>query len=80
MTRQDALQEFKKILTPYTPDKEKLTHLTEDTHLLRDLQINSANLVDIIIDTETAYNINISNDAVEQMATVGDCLDVILKD
>lgn len=79
MTRQDALQEFKTILTPYTPAKEKLAHLTESTHLLKDLHINSANLVDIIIDTETKYNIQITNEEVEQMATVGDCLNLIIK-
>jgi acyl carrier protein len=52
MNRQTILEELKKILLPYTREKEKLNSLTEDTKLLDDLHINSANIVDIIIDAE----------------------------
>lgn len=77
MDRHAILEELKKVLTPYTRDKEKLSHLTEDTRLIDDLHINSANLVDIIIDAETKYDIEIDMDSAEKISTVGSCIDVI---
>ncbi len=62
MDRQAVLTELKKVLAPYTENKEQLDNITEQTDLLKDLHINSANLVDIIIDAESQYNIEIDND------------------
>ena len=52
MKRTEILEELKKILSPYTVDKEKLAAINDDTDLIKDLKINSANLVDIIIEAE----------------------------
>jgi acyl carrier protein len=77
MSRQKILDELKKVLAPYTTNKEQLAGINEDTDLIRDLKINSANLVDIIIDAEAKYNIEIDYDAAEKMINVGSCIDVI---
>jgi acyl carrier protein len=77
MSRQEILDELKKVLAPYTIDKERLAGIDEHTDLIRDLKINSANLVDIIIDAEAKYNIEIDYDAAEKMINVGNCIDVI---
>lgn len=77
MTRQDILDELKKVLAPYTTDKALLAGINEQTDLLKDLKINSANLVDIIIDAEAKYNIEIDYDAAEKMTSIGSCIDVI---
>ncbi|HEY0297837.1 MAG TPA: acyl carrier protein [Arachidicoccus sp.] len=79
MDRQSILEELKKVLTPYTKDKTLLSSISEQTNLIHDLHINSANLVDIIIDAETKYNIEIDMDAAEKINTVGSCIDVILE-
>ena len=77
MTRQNILEELKKVLAPYTNNKDLLNGINEQTDLLKDLKINSANLVDIIIDAESKYNIEIDYDAAEKMTSVGSCIDVI---
>lgn len=77
MDRIAILSELKKVLAPYTEDKEKLNNITEETDLIKDLKINSANLVDIIIDAESQYSIEIDFDAAEKMYNVGNCIDVI---
>jgi acyl carrier protein len=77
MDRQAILDQLKKVLTPYMENKQLLGGITEDTDLLKDLKINSANLVDIIIDAESKYNIEIDFDSAEKMMTVRDCIDVI---
>ena len=77
MDRQAILDELKKVLLPYTENKELLGGITEETDLLKDLKINSANLVDIIIDAESKYDIEIDFDSAEKMIKVGNCVDVI---
>lgn len=77
MTRSEILDELKKVLSPYTADKEALAKIDENTDLIKDLKINSANLVDIIIDAESKYNIEIDYDSADRMTNVGSCIDVI---
>ncbi|HMH23363.1 MAG TPA: hypothetical protein VK563_16370 [Puia sp.] len=78
MDRQAILNELKLVLEPYTEDKEMLRGINDGTDLVKDLKINSANLVDIIIDAETKYNVEIDLDSAEKMITVGSCIDVIM--
>lgn len=79
MERQVILDELKKVLAPYTVNKEALNTINDETSLTKDLKINSANLVDIIIDAENKYNIEIDMDAAEKINNVGSCIDVILE-
>jgi acyl carrier protein len=77
MTRQEILAELKTVIAPYTTHKEMLAGINDQTDLIRDLKINSANLVDIIIDAEAKYNIEIDYDDADKMMNVGACIDVI---
>ena len=78
MDRQSILDELKKVLAPYTANKAALDLIDEQTDMIKDLKINSANLVDIIIDAETKYDIEIDMDSAEKISSVGSCIDVIL--
>jgi len=77
MTRQEILEELKKVIAPYTTNKQMLAGINEQTDLIKDLKINSANLVDIIIDAEAKYDIEIDYDSADKMINVGTCIDVI---
>jgi acyl carrier protein len=77
MTRLEILNELKIVFAPYTPDKVMLESINEGTDIIKDLKINSANLIDIIIDAENKYKIEIDNDSAEHMVKVGACIDVI---
>jgi len=77
MTRQEILSELKKVISPYTTNKEMLEGIDDNTDLIKDLKINSANLVDIIIDAEAKYDIEIDYDSADKMVNVGNCIDVI---
>ncbi|MGZ4049334.1 MAG: acyl carrier protein [Bacteroidia bacterium] len=78
MDRSAILIELRKVLAPYTENKEMLDGISEETDLIKDLKINSANLVDIIIDAESKYNIEIDLDSAEKMYKVGNIIDVII--
>ncbi|SHM28668.1 acyl carrier protein [Mucilaginibacter sp. OK098] len=77
MTRQEILSELKTVISPYTTNKEMLAGINDQTDLIKDLKINSANLVDIIIDAEAKYDIEIDYDSADKMVNVGTCIDVI---
>jgi len=77
MTRTEILNELKKVVAPYTTNKEMLDSINDETDLIQDLKINSANLVDIIIDAEAKYDIEIDYDSADKIINVGTCIDLI---
>ena len=77
MTKEAILEKLRTIIQQYVDDESALDTITEETHLLNDLNINSIHLVDIILDVEEAFDIEIDDDAAEAMMTVGSALQVI---
>jgi acyl carrier protein len=77
MLTNDIRDQFVQILSPYLSDKSLLNTLTDESHLTRDLKINSAHVVDLVIDTEVAFDIEIDNDAIDKMTTIGNCVELI---
>lgn len=77
MSEQEILLKLKEIVKPYVQRIEGLKNFKEETDFLRDLQINSANLVDVVLDVEDEFNIEIDNDSMEGMLTVGDAKSII---
>ncbi|AWH86027.1 acyl carrier protein [Flavobacterium album] len=77
MNKEQITGKLKAIIKPYTSEVEVYDKLTEDTDFINDLKINSANLVDIVLDIETAFDIRIENEEMERMLTVKAALDII---
>lgn len=77
MDRDTIINKLREIIEPYVQDQEAFANISEDTDLLNDLKVNSANLVDIIIDAEMAFDIEIDDDSAEKMLTVKDAVAVI---
>lgn len=71
------LKQMVEILKPYTKDVAVLEAATKDTHILDDLQVNSARLVDVIIKCEDVFGIEIDDDEADQIRTIGDAVGVI---
>ncbi|WP_144963176.1 phosphopantetheine-binding protein [Gillisia sp. Hel_I_86] len=78
MTDNTILEKIKIIVTPYVQRQEGLDDFDEKTDFLTDLEINSANLVDVILDVEDEFNIEIDNASMEGMLTAGDAKRIIL--
>jgi len=79
MNQQEIIARIKTIVTPYTQRKEGLENFNEQTNFLNDLEINSANLVDVVLDVEDEFDIEIDNESMEGMLNVGDAHDIIVK-
>jgi acyl carrier protein len=69
--------ELKSIVKPYIQDQEAFDNLHEDTDFINDLKINSANLIDVILDIEDKYDIELDNDSMDKMLNVKAALEVI---
>lgn len=77
MKKEDLISKLKAIIKPYTQNEEALNNLSEDTNFINDLEINSANLIDVILDVEKEFNIEIDDDSIGKMITVKASIDII---
>ena len=77
MTQEELIISLKKIVKPYIQDEEAFENLTEDTDFINDLKINSANLVDVVLDVEDEFDIEIDNDSMEKMLSVKAAIEII---
>nr|WP_121273287.1 phosphopantetheine-binding protein [Pedobacter schmidteae] len=77
MEREELLAKLKEIVTPYTHDKDALANINPETDFIKDLKINSANLVDIILDVEEEFDIEIDNLEMARMLNVNETVSII---
>ena len=77
MEKAAVIEQLKKIVKPFVKNEEAFENINENTDFITDLNINSANLVDIVLDVEDAFGIVIDNQSMEKMLTVKATLDII---
>ncbi len=77
MDKNTEIEKLKEIVKPYVKDDAAFNDLHEETDFIRDLKINSANLVDIILDVEEQFGIVIDNESMERMLTIKAALEII---
>lgn len=77
MDRAEIIARLKPIMATYVENQEVLDNLNESTDFIRDLKINSANLVDIVLDTEEEFGIEIDNTSMERMLDIGAAIEII---
>lgn len=79
MTKEALLEKLKAIVKPYVKSEEGFNNMAEHTDFLNDLKINSANLVDVVLDIENEFDIIIDNESMEKMLNVQSAIDIIVK-
>jgi len=77
MERSEIFEKVKEILEPYVKNQEAFEALSEETSILDDLQVNSARLVDIILAFEDDFDIEVDDEAADQVVTIGDAVELI---
>ncbi len=53
------------------------TEVTRDSNLMTDLGADSLDIVELVMDAEVAFHIEIEDDALAGLATVADCVTLI---
>ena len=79
MTKDELIAKLKTIVQPYIQDETAFENLSEDTDFINDLKINSANLVDVILDVEDEFDIRIENDDMEKMTSVKQAMAIVIE-
>jgi acyl carrier protein len=77
MDRIELIARLKTIVSNYAQDQTALEAIDEHTDFIKDLKINSANLVDVVLDVEEEFGIVIDNQSMEKMLDVQSSMDVI---
>ena len=77
MQKEEMVEKLKAIVKPYIQDEEAFQNMNESTDFINDLKINSANLVDVVLDVEDAFDIELDNVSMEKMLNVSNAIEII---
>ena len=77
MSQSQVFEKVVEILTPYAKNAEAVASVGLDTKILDDLQVNSARLVDVVLSFEDTFSIEIADEDVDKVNTVGDAVGLI---
>jgi len=78
MEQSEVMERVVKILTPWVKNTDALGSLSMETNILDDLKVNSARLVDVVIAFEDDFDIEIEDEDVDSVNTIGDAGDLIV--
>ncbi len=73
----ERLARLKEIVKTYLPEDVSIEAVQEESNFVTELNINSAHLVDIILDLEDTFGIRLENEDMDKMQTVRDALNII---
>lgn len=77
MDKATIIEQLKAIVKPFVANQEAFESIDENTDFIADLNINSANLVDIVLDVEDAFGIVIDDQSMAKMLNVKATLNII---
>jgi acyl carrier protein len=78
MDKKEVLDKIVEILTPLTKNKDALARLGLEASILKDLKINSARLVDVVLDIEERFGIVVKDEEADRVRTVQDAVNLVL--
>ncbi|WP_238389981.1 acyl carrier protein [Arenibacter aquaticus] len=77
MDKKEQFKKVKEIVTVYLPEDVPKEAISKESNLINELNINSANMVDIVLDVEDAFGIRLENSDMDQIHTIEDALNII---
>lgn len=75
--QEEYYQKLKGIVGTYLPDDVSEDAIQPESNFIQELNINSAHLVDIVLDVEDEFDIMLENEDMDGMQTVQDALQII---
>ena len=77
MTSEEIYSKLEPIIKTYLPEDVSAKEVNRKSDLTRELNINSAHLVDIVLDIEDVFNIEFKNEDMERLQNVNDAISLI---
>jgi acyl carrier protein len=78
MTEQQVFEKVVSIIKPFAKNPEALASAGMETSILKDLKVNSARLVDVVLEIEDAFNIEVADEEADKVRTIGDAVSLIV--
>ena len=79
MTTEEIYAKILPIIKTYLPEDVNEDQIHRDSDLTGELNINSAHLVDIVLDVEDTFDIAFANEDMENLRTLNDAIAIIHK-
>ena len=78
LTDKEIYDKLKDVIEPYLDDEVDIQSLTLESHLINELNINSAHVIDIVLDIENEFDIDeIEDELIMKMETIQNVVDII---
>ncbi len=77
MTSEEIYAKILPIVKAYLPEDVSEDAINPDSDLTRELNINSAHLVDVVLDVEDAFDVEFANEDMESLRTLNDAIAII---
>ncbi len=77
MTREEVRKSFLDLVTPVANGVDA-SSISDSTSLVTDLGINSLRVVDLVLEVEDKFGIEIDSDSMDRFYTVGGAVDMIM--
>ena len=78
MDQQEVFTKVVAILKPFAKNADGLANVAMETSILKDLKVNSARLVDVVLEIEDTFGIEVKDEDADKVKTVGDAVNLIL--
>ncbi|MCC6903542.1 MAG: acyl carrier protein [Polyangiaceae bacterium] len=79
MTEQEVFEKVVAIIQPFAKAPEALASAKMETSILKDLKVNSARLVDVVLEIEDAFEIEVKDEDADKVKTIGDAVKLIIE-
>ena len=77
MSPEEIYAKLEPIIRTYLPEDVQSTKILPHSDLTRELNINSAHLVDIVLDIEDVFDIEFKNEDMENLRSINDAVSLI---
>lgn len=78
MSEQEVFDKVVNIIEPFAQNEQALRTVTMDTSILEDLKVNSARLVDVVLEIEDTFDIEVSDEQADNVKTIGSAVHLIV--
>ncbi len=79
MDQKEVFEKVVAILKPFVKNREALANVGLEMSIQKDLKVNSARLVDVVLEIEELFGIQVKDEDAEKVRTVGDAVSLVLR-
>ncbi len=78
MPQEMVFEKVVTILKPFVKAPDALAKVGMETTILGELKVNSARLVDVVLEIEDAFDIEVTDTEADKVSTVGDAVKLVM--